>query len=97
KDAARQALHDAATTIKSLPGAALRVEGHTDNVGADAVNRKLSLARANAVRDYLQKSEGIGGPMATAGYAASRPVATNATAEGREKNRRVGVLVIPKG
>jgi len=96
KDAARQALHDAAATIKSMPGAAVRVEGHTDNVGTDAANRKLSLARADAVRDYLQKYEGIGGTIATAGYAASRPVATNATPEGREKNRRVEILIIPK-
>jgi outer membrane protein OmpA-like peptidoglycan-associated protein len=96
KDAARQALHDAAATIKSIPGATVRVEGHTDNVGTDAVNRKLSLARANAVRDYLQKSEAIGGTIDTAGYAASRPVATNATADGREKNRRVEILIIPK-
>src|SRR5437763_3428305 len=97
KDAARQALHDAATTIKSLPGATVRVEGHTDNAGTDAVNRKLSLARANAVREYLQKYEGVGGTIETAGYAASRPVATNATPEGREENRRVEILIIPKG
>ena len=96
KDAAKQALHEAATAIRSVPGATVRIEGHTDNVGADAVNRPLSLARANAVRDHLHKVEGVGGAMETRGYAASRPVASNDTDEGREKNRRVEILVVPK-
>jgi outer membrane protein OmpA-like peptidoglycan-associated protein len=76
----------------------VRIGGHTDDVGTDAVNRKLSFARANAVRDYLEKAEGLGGTkFETAGYAASRPVASNATPEGREKNRRVEILVVPGG
>jgi OmpA-OmpF porin, OOP family len=98
KDAAKSALHDAAEAIRSVPHATVRIDGHTDNVGSDAVNRKLSLARANAVRDYLQKVEGLSATtFETAGYAATRPVANNATEEGREKNRRVEILVVPKG
>jgi outer membrane protein OmpA-like peptidoglycan-associated protein len=97
KPSAKQALHDAANSIRSVGAAAVRVEGHTDNVGSDAVNQKLSLARANAVRDYLQSAEGLKATkMETAGFAATRPVATNATPEGREKNRRVEILVVPK-
>jgi len=95
KPGAKQALHDAANSIRSVLGASVRIEGHTDNVGTDAVNRKLSLARANAVRDYLQKVEGLKGTIETAGFAATRPVDTNATPEGREKNRRVEILVLP--
>jgi len=97
KDSAKSALHDAANRIRSVGAATLRIEGHTDNVGTDAVNRKLSLARANAVRDYLQSVEHVREPMETAGFAATRPVDTNATPEGREKNRRVEILVVPKG
>jgi len=74
----------------------VRIEGHTDNVGTDAVNRKLLLARANAVREHLQKVEGLKGTMETAGLAATKPVDTNATPEGREKNRRVEILVVPR-
>jgi len=97
KPSAKQALHDAANSIRSVGAATVRVEGHTDNVGSDAVNQKLSLARANAVRDYLQSAEGLKGTkMETAGFAATRPVATNATPDGREKNRRVEILVVPK-
>src|SRR2546423_823071 len=80
KPSAKQALHDAANSIRSVRGASVRIDGHTDNVGTDAVNRKLSLARANAVRDYLQKVEGLKGTMETAGLAATKPVDTNATA-----------------
>jgi outer membrane protein OmpA-like peptidoglycan-associated protein len=98
KPSAKQALHEAANTIRSVTAAAVRIEGHTDNVGSDAVNQKLSLARANAVRDYLQSAEGLRGvTMETAGFAATKPVDTNATPEGREKNRRVEILVVPKG
>jgi len=98
KDSAKQALHEAAAAIRSVPGASARIEGHTDNVGTSAVNGKLSLARANAVRDYLQSAEGLKGTtMETAGFAATKPVDTNATSEGRERNRRVEILVVPKG
>jgi outer membrane protein OmpA-like peptidoglycan-associated protein len=96
KPSAKQALHDAANRIRSVGAATVRIEGHTDSVGTDAANRKLSLARANAVRDYLRNAEHVDEPMETAGFAATRPVDTNATPEGREKNRRVEILVVPK-
>lgn len=69
----------------------LRIEigGHTDNTGRAALNDQLSLARANAVRDYLI-SRGIAADRLTArGYGSSEPVASNATAAGRAQNRRV--------
>ena len=97
KDSAKGELHGAANAIRSVAGATVRIDGHTDNIGSDAVNRKLSLARANAVRDYLQKIEGLSGTkFETAGYAATKPVASNDSNEGREKNRRVEILVVPK-
>lgn len=66
------------------------VEGHTDSVGSDAYNQKLSERRANAVRDVLVNQYGVGADRVNAvGYGESRPVADNATDSGRAVNRRV--------
>ncbi len=66
------------------------VEGHTDSVGSDAYNQTLSERRANAVRDVLVNQYGVGGERVNAvGYGETRPVADNASAEGRAVNRRV--------
>ncbi len=66
------------------------VEGHTDSVGTDAYNQGLSERRANAVREVLVNQYGVDGQRVnSAGYGESRPVADNATAEGRAINRRV--------
>ncbi|WP_312920615.1 OmpA family protein [Stutzerimonas nitrititolerans] len=66
------------------------VEGHTDSVGTDAYNQRLSERRANAVRDVLVNQHGLDSNRIQAvGYGESRPVADNATEEGRAINRRV--------
>jgi len=66
------------------------LEGHTDSVGTDAYNQRLSERRANAVRKVLVDEYGVGGDRVNAvGYGESRPVADNATEEGRAINRRV--------
>ncbi len=66
------------------------VEGHTDSVGTDAYNQRLSERRANAVRDVLVNQHGLDSSRIEAvGYGESRPVADNATEEGRAINRRV--------
>ncbi|WP_321346904.1 TolC family outer membrane protein [Halopseudomonas oceani] len=71
----------------------VRVVGHTDSTGSDALNRSLSQARAVAVRDFLI-SAGVQASVITAtGVAADQPVASNATAEGRAQNRRVELLI----
>jgi outer membrane protein OmpA-like peptidoglycan-associated protein len=72
----------------------LTFEGHTDSVGSDAVNDSLSQARAEAVRDYIV-SAGVGGErvVGTKGFGKNEPVATNDTAEGRAKNRRVEIVI----
>jgi OOP family OmpA-OmpF porin len=65
--------------------------GHTDSIGTDAYNQKLSERRAAAVKDYLV-SKGIpASKITTIGKGESQPVATNKTAEGRQKNRRVDI------
>jgi OOP family OmpA-OmpF porin len=96
KPAAREELRKAAEQIRSFPGAKMRVEGHTDNVGGSEANERLSVARAQSVREFFLKELKINAQSITAsGYGASRPVAPNDTAEGREKNRRVEILLIP--
>jgi len=66
------------------------IEGHTDSVGTNQYNKKLSQRRANAVKNYMIQNGGIDDSRLNAvGYGEERPVASNATAEGRAKNRRV--------
>jgi hypothetical protein len=80
-----------------MPQSTVVIEGHTDSVGKSAAIEKLSLARAESVLDFLVKQEHLSAASMTAkGYGATRPIATNATAEGREKNRRVEIIVVPK-
>lgn len=69
----------------------LVVEGHTDSTGSVALNEKLSRNRAQTVGAYLQPS--FTAPLLTRGYASLRPVADNRTREGRQKNRRVEILL----
>ncbi|MFN6204391.1 MAG: OmpA family protein [Acidobacteriota bacterium] len=79
--------------VLNYPGLKLEAEGHTDNVGGEAFNQKLSEQRAGAVRDYLL-SQGIPAEQITSsGKAFSMPVADNKTAAGRQQNRRVELIV----
>ena len=69
------------------------VEGHTDNVGSEAYNLDLSRKRAETVRDFLAGQGVTADRLAVEGYGFSRPVADNATEEGRQKNRRVDLVI----
>ena len=90
---AREKLSKVAGIILGHPGLKLEVEGHTDSVGGDEYNQKLSEQRSQAVLDYLVK-QGIGSPAITAkGFGKTSPVATNDTAVGRQQNRRVELVV----
>lgn len=72
----------------------IELGGHTDNVGSPASNQKLSLDRANTVRDYLI-AKGIDGNRITAkGYGHTKPISENKTAEGRAENRRTEVTIL---
>jgi outer membrane protein OmpA-like peptidoglycan-associated protein len=94
---AQSQLAEAAARVATYTNASVTVEGHTDNVGTDAVNAKLSLARAASVRAFLlSRAELRGRAIAVEGFGASRPVASNATDDGRQQNRRVEILVTPK-
>lgn len=86
---AKQSLAKVAEGLRGQPSMELLIEGHTDSVGADAYNLKLSKQRANAARDYLI-GEGISPSRLSAdGMGESKPVASNKTKDGRAENRRV--------
>jgi outer membrane protein OmpA-like peptidoglycan-associated protein len=70
------------------------IEGNTDSVGSDQYNQRLSERRAASVKTYLVNKGVNAGILDTVGYGESRPVATNDTAEGRAKNRRVEFKVV---
>jgi outer membrane protein OmpA-like peptidoglycan-associated protein len=98
KPEARQTLHEAAERVKKFADAAVMVSGHTDNVGTEAGNQALSDKRAAAVKDYFVSLEGVpAAGLAVKGYGKSQPVADNTTEEGRARNRRVDVVITPKG
>lgn len=83
--------------IKTKPNVvAIKIVGHTDNTGTDALNLSLSTARAQRVRDYLVLNGLEAIPMTVEGYGASRPKADNLTDEGRAANRRVDIIVTRK-
>jgi outer membrane protein OmpA-like peptidoglycan-associated protein len=93
KPGAREKLAKISGIVLAHPGLTLQVEGHTDSVGSDEYNQKLSDQRANSVRDYLI-SQGVPSNTITArGFGESSPVASNDNAAGRQQNRRVEMVV----
>jgi OOP family OmpA-OmpF porin len=88
----KRMVDEAVKVMKDQPTLRVSVEGHTDSVGSDAYNKKLSERRAKAVRDYMV-SQGIDASrITTHGFGESKPVASNETAEGRAENRRVEII-----
>lgn len=75
---------------------AIEVQGHTDNVGSDAANMKLSQLRADAVRDYFLLKGISADRVKSSGFGESKPVASNETTEGQAKNRRVEFVILRK-
>lgn len=86
----RRTLDEVATVLRKHPDWKLTIEGHTDDIGSKESNQLLSDRRAAAVREALVKDRGIpAAALDSKGFGLTRPVATNATIEGRAKNRRV--------
>lgn len=94
---AREVLSKIAGILLVSRGYHLNIEGHTDNVGGDQYNQKLSEKRAKTVYDYLMNSGVSVDIMTTAGFGKSKPVAPNTTAAGRQKNRRVEIVIEDTG
>jgi outer membrane protein OmpA-like peptidoglycan-associated protein len=95
KPAFRDTLDRVAQSMVQYPDSLIDVYGHTDSTGSDAYNQTLSENRARAVADYLT-SRGVSSQrMRSQGFGETRPVASNATEEGRSANRRVEIKIVP--
>ena len=97
---AQNALKQAADIVRDKAKGTVRVEGHTDGKGSESYNQKLSDRRANSVKDWFVKKEGLKNvKFSTRGFGAKNPVAPNTKTdgsddpEGRQKNRRVEIVI----
>ncbi|OJU56126.1 MAG: hypothetical protein BGN96_14960 [Bacteroidales bacterium 45-6] len=93
--ASKTALDNFATSLVNNPDTDVKIYGHTDNTGSDAINNPLSEKRAAAVYGYLTQRGVAGTRLASQGMGATQPVADNSTASGRTQNRRVEVYILP--
>jgi outer membrane protein OmpA-like peptidoglycan-associated protein len=92
-DATRKNLENMAEVLKDYDETDILIEGHTDNVGEETYNQKLSVNRADAVADYLRQNNVKRNRLVTKGYGESQPIASNADAKGQRLNRRVEVVI----
>jgi len=90
---AREKLAKVAGIVSGHPGLRLDVEGYTDSVGGDDYNQQLSEQRGESVRGYLTDQGMAAGSVTSKGFGKTRPVASNDTAEGRQQNRRVEIVI----
>jgi len=82
-------------TLQDIHIYTLRIEGHTDAMGTEAYNKALSLRRAQQTTSEFVRTGMKAVNIAVVGHGADKPVADNDTAEGRQENRRVAIIVIP--
>lgn len=93
KPAAREKLAKISGIVLAHPGLTLQIEGHTDSVGSDDFNQQLSEKRAQSVMAYLTEQGVAAAAMSAKGFGKTQPIASNDTADGRQKNRRVELVV----
>ena len=89
----RDVLSQFAKGLTEAPNTYVKVIGHTDSVGTDANNQKLSVERADSVRDFLNDRGVSGNRIEVTGRGEREPIASNETVEGRAKNRRVEIFL----
>jgi OOP family OmpA-OmpF porin len=94
KNEGKSKLDDLATKVKAINLEVVIAIGHTDSIGSDAYNQKLSVRRAESVKAYLVSKGVEPNRIYTEGKGEKQPVASNKTADGRQKNRRVEIEVI---
>jgi outer membrane protein OmpA-like peptidoglycan-associated protein len=83
--------------LSEFPESNVVVEGHTDSFGSDPDNQALSQSRADAVQQYLLSNSPVSpADLRSLGYGESQPVANNETPEGRQRNRRIDIIIYPK-
>jgi outer membrane protein OmpA-like peptidoglycan-associated protein len=93
RPAAREKLARLAGILMAYPGLKMECEGHTDITGSLELNQRLSLQRATAVQDFLVEQGIATSRISAVGMGPDMPVASNDTSEGRQKNRRVEIIV----
>ncbi|WP_168461427.1 OmpA family protein [Acinetobacter sp. A1] len=93
-EAGKKILDEMAVALNSVGAKKVKIIGHTDSSGDAQKNTVLSQARAVAVQDYLVAKNIAADRLSTEGKGSSQPVANNATADGRKKNRRIGFEVL---
>ncbi len=93
KPGAREKMAKVAGILLAYPGLKIQAEGYTDSIGSDQYNLKLSEQRANSVRDYLVAQSVPAASITAVGLGEANPVASNDTAAGRQRNRRVELVV----
>lgn len=91
----RSTLDQIAQSLQQYPNSLVDVYGHTDSTGSDAYNQTLSENRARSVGNYLSMRGVSAARLRTMGFGETQPVATNDTEEGRARNRRVEIKIIP--
>lgn len=92
KPSGKKLVDTAVKAMKDNASMRVSVEGHTDAIGSEAYNQKLSEHRANSVRDYMVSQGVASSRITTVGHGKSKPIANNATEDGRAQNRRVEIL-----
>jgi outer membrane protein OmpA-like peptidoglycan-associated protein len=92
---AEKALAETLSLLQEFPSAKIRIDGHTDSTGTASANNALSLARADAVRDWLEERRGNARwTIETSGLGSAKPVMSNRTPAGRQRNRRVELVIL---
>jgi outer membrane protein OmpA-like peptidoglycan-associated protein len=89
----RPILDQFAQGLSQQPSMEVRIVGHTDSTGSDAINNPLSVNRAQSARDYLLARGVDGSRMTIDGRGSREPIASNATADGRARNRRIDIFL----
>jgi OOP family OmpA-OmpF porin len=87
-------LNEITAALKAQPGLNIEIQGHTDSSGARDYNMGLSERRAQSVKSFLESKGIVPARMTTRGYGPDRPIASNATKDGRTRNRRVEIKPI---
>jgi outer membrane protein OmpA-like peptidoglycan-associated protein len=91
---AKEVLSRVTGILLVTPGYKLSIEGHTDSTGSSRLNQELSDKRAQAVHDYLAQAGFDAASMTTVGFGQSQPIAPNETRDGRQRNRRVEIVIL---
>jgi outer membrane protein OmpA-like peptidoglycan-associated protein len=90
-----EVLYSVSLVLKEYKSTMIEVAGHTDSTGSDSYNQMLSQQRAHAVSSILMQNGIQSVRIDTVGYGEGRPIASNATATGRQQNRRVELTLLP--